>query len=94
MAIMQDAVDLFVLGSFLSPSECKAFVEQSEKIGYEPLRGYNQEYRSNHRMVALDGKLAAKLYERIEKFLPGTITHQKKIWRRIGLNECFRFCRL
>lgn len=83
----------FVLRGLLSPQECQFFIDETEKLEYGSLKDeYNPQYRDNDRCVAVSTKLAMKLYERIQPFLPEQVDIQGK-WDICGTNEAFRFCR-
>mmetsp|Transcript_12102 Transcript_12102/g.18035 ORF Transcript_12102/g.18035 Transcript_12102/m.18035 type:complete len:313 (+) Transcript_12102:27-965(+) len=87
----KDAKDLYVAENVFSEKECKHLIEMAEKTGFEPLNW--GKYRTNHRMIATDIKLAEALSKRLAHTLPKTIKVKKKKWEYCGLNERFRFCR-
>lgn len=91
-----DGHHIFVIRNFCSPQECDAFIEQSEKAGYEEATiataaGFvmNKDVRDNARLILDDSELAARLWQRAAEFLPGRI----RTWQAAGFNERFRFYR-
>ena len=93
----------FTLENFLTPEECKAFIERSEAIGYEESKirvrfgadvteVMNKDVRDNERVIFDDIELAASLFERVKQYLPQELDETKE-WELLGLNERFRFYR-
>lgn len=79
-----------------TPTECTAFIEQSEQLGFEPatittLNGaeLHQDVRNNDRIIFDNLELALRLWPRLAPVLPA-------VWiarSLAGLNERFRFYR-
>jgi len=85
---------IWTYNNILSSDECKKFVIESEKIGFEKIRG-DPRYRTNLRLVVDDTKLADKIWDRVnhlEMFQSPVLWKDKK-WIPYGLNPLFRFCR-
>ena len=87
---------LFVIPEFLSPRECDAFIERSERLGYAeapintsfgPL--VRKDVRDNQRLLLDDPGLASTWWERAK----GLLVEEWFGWRAVGLNERFRFYR-
>lgn len=82
--------------NFLTPEECKGFIDFSEKQGYNEAlirtRGegevMNKDIRDNDRVIWDNTKVAEQLFEQVKDMLP-TIED----WEPTGLNERFRFYR-
>ena len=88
--------DIFVVHDFLTPEECAALVERSEREGYQeatvntPLGPMAlKDLRDNARLVADDPALAAALWQRAQPLLPQQIAG----WEAVGFNERWRFYR-
>ena len=86
--------EISAIEAFLSPEECKNFIEKSERIGYEPAtieteKGpvHIESVRNNNRIIFSDPDLAIGLWERARSLSPQKIGNSKAI----GLNEMFRF---
>ena len=89
----------FTLENFLTPEECKSFIERSETIGYEESKirttfgeVMNKDVRDNYRVVFDDPELAASIFERVKEYLPKELDETKE-WELLNLNERFRFYR-
>lgn len=89
----------FTLENFLTPEECKAFIDRSEAIGYsESLirtasgEVMNKDVRDNDRVIFDDQELANSLFERVKQYLPQELDENKE-WELFNLNERFRFYR-
>lgn len=86
----------FVVPGFLSPTECQAFIEDSERRGFAPAPittaggpVMETRVRNNTRVMYDDPSLAERLWERLRPVVPARIQ-----WREaIGVNERFRFYR-
>ena len=82
---------------FLTPDECKGFIDLSEKQGYNEAliraRGQgevmNKDVRDNDRVIWDNPKVAEQLFEMIKDLVPQDIDG----YEPIGLNERFRFYR-
>jgi hypothetical protein len=88
--------DIFVIHDFLSPAECENYITLSESAGYgdAPINTMSgpmirKEIRNNDRVIIDDQDLAAKLWQRLEPFMP----ELSRSCVAIGLNERFRFYR-
>jgi hypothetical protein len=91
-----DGDRIFVIHDFLTPSECRSFVERSEQEGYDEATittsaGFvmDKGVRDNARLIVDDAVLADELWQRARPF----IGERDDDWRAIGLNERFRFYR-
>eukprot|EP01102_Stenamoeba_stenopodia_P002892 TRINITY_DN1277_c0_g1_i2.p1 TRINITY_DN1277_c0_g1~~TRINITY_DN1277_c0_g1_i2.p1 ORF type:complete len:282 (-),score=57.56 TRINITY_DN1277_c0_g1_i2:34-879(-) len=95
----------FVLYNVLTPEECKYFIDETERFGYDELC-YRKDYRNNVRLVLRQEELAQLIFERVKPFLDqkvsitlGNVKHfagddsAVGQWEATGLNECWRFCR-
>src|SRR6266542_991899 len=87
---------IFVIHEFLTAGECGAFVEKSERAGYEEATittpaGFvmAKEIRDNARLIVDDASLAERWWQRARPFLP----ESSEEWRAVGFNERFRFYR-
>eukprot|EP00761_Pharyngomonas_kirbyi_P001268 gb/GECH01001271.1/.p1 GENE.gb/GECH01001271.1/~~gb/GECH01001271.1/.p1 ORF type:complete len:233 (+),score=53.66 gb/GECH01001271.1/:1-699(+) len=84
----------FLLYNVLKPEECSALIQQSEKLGYQPLTDYHPKYRSNTRVIIVRRGLAHSIWHRVQDYIPGEIeTRHRSKCKAIGLNEAFRFCK-
>uniref|UniRef100_A0A7S2TVF5 Fe2OG dioxygenase domain-containing protein n=1 Tax=Lotharella oceanica TaxID=641309 RepID=A0A7S2TVF5_9EUKA len=93
----------FVLKNVLSPSECRQFVEVSEKMGYvgallTTSRGMvKDDMRNNKRVIYQTPPefLRDTVWKRIEELCPEEVVlnHGRSKWKRCGLNERIRFYR-
>jgi prolyl 4-hydroxylase len=86
--------NIFIIDKFFSEQECDQLITDSEKMNYseatvETEKGSRviTDVRNNHRVLYNDEKLAARLWERLEKYVPAQIGNS----RAVGLNELFRF---
>ncbi len=68
--------EISAIEAFLTPEECKAFIEKSERIGYEPAtieteKGpvHIESVRNNNRIIFSDADLAIGLWERARSSL-------------------------
>jgi len=89
-----DDNSIWTFNNILSSEECNRFMIESEKLGFEKLRG-DPRYRTNLRLVVEDLKLAENLWARMSHlslFRSPMIWSEKK-WSPCGLNPSFRFCR-
>ncbi|EAL64588.1 hypothetical protein DDB_G0285501 [Dictyostelium discoideum AX4] len=62
----------FILHNALSEEECKYFIEEAEKIGWESLhwqRGEKNDFRINDRIMVMSEDIARFAWERVENFL-------------------------
>lgn len=91
-----DGDRIFVIHDFLTPEQCRSFVDRSERAGYEGATittpaGFvmDKEIRDNARLMVDDAALAGELWQRARPFLPERIDD----WRAAGFNERFRFYR-
>ncbi len=83
--------------NFFTPEECKGFIDQSEKEGYNeaPIRTksegevMNKDVRDNERVIWDNAQIARQLFEMVKDLLPQDING----WKPCGLNERFRFYR-
>ncbi|CAF3901922.1 unnamed protein product [Rotaria sordida] len=74
-------------------SECKHYINESERAGYTKLGAYQMSYRSNDRVIIVSQRLSDLLFKRLSAYFPDSINNDGSIWEPIGLNEVFRFCR-
>ncbi len=82
---------------FLTPEECKGFIDHSEKEGYKEAliraRGQgevmNKDVRDNDRVIWDNTQIARQLFELIKDLIPQDVDG----WKPCGLNERFRFYR-
>lgn len=88
--------EIFVVPGFLTPEECRAYIERSEALGYEDAlltspegAVYVSDVRNNERVIVDDLDLAQELWERIEEFVP----QEFEGYHAVGVNERFRFYR-
>lgn len=91
-----DGPKLFVIRDFLSPQECKQFIEGSERIGYAdaPITtsaGFvmRKDIRDNLRLIWDNRELATAWWERAKDLLVADWFD----WKVVGFNERFRFYR-
>jgi predicted 2-oxoglutarate/Fe(II)-dependent dioxygenase YbiX len=91
-----DGDRVFVIRGFLTPEECRSFVAESERAGYEDATISTasgavmaKHIRDNARLIVDNSSLAAEWWRRAERFLPQHIER----WRAVGLNDRFRFYR-
>ena len=90
------AQNAFVIPNVLTPDQCAAYIDLSEKIGYEPATITTEagaelrpDVRNNDRVIHDDPELAATLWGLVKDYLPETVKDRT----RLGLNERFRFYR-
>jgi predicted 2-oxoglutarate/Fe(II)-dependent dioxygenase YbiX len=86
----------FTLPDVLSPDECAAYIDLSEKLGYEAATintaggvQHRPDVRNNDRVIHDDADLAETLWQLIAPYLPATVADRKVL----GFNERFRFYR-
>jgi len=87
-----DPGKVLVIHNFLSGEECKALIQRSEGLTYEPGTVADvvmEQVRNNERVLVDDVNLASELFHRAEPFLPAEIERQKLV----GFNERWRFYR-
>jgi prolyl 4-hydroxylase len=84
-----------ILHDSLTPDECRAVVDATEKIGYEGAKSYCFMYnnRWNDRFMADDAQLAEFLWERVKEYTPKRVEAFERTWEVDGLNSRFRFCK-
>jgi prolyl 4-hydroxylase len=87
---------IFTISNFLSPVECKKYIQLSEEIGYDLAAIQTTEgpkfietIRNNDRVIFDNMELADYLFARAKDFLPSEIEG----WHIDGLNERWRFYR-
>jgi predicted 2-oxoglutarate/Fe(II)-dependent dioxygenase YbiX len=87
---------LFVIPGFLTPQECRAFIERSEQLGYSdaPINTLfgpllRKDVRDNQRILLDDPDLAAAWWERAKEL----VVEEWFGWKAVGFNERFRFYR-
>lgn len=94
-----------VIRRVLSAAEASTLIQGGENVGFRPC-GYRTSYRSNKRLIFFSPELAAELWDRTAVaentgLLLAPIRCTKSsfgerdegVWRAVGLNPCFRFCR-
>eukprot|EP00469_Lotharella_globosa_P018490 CAMPEP_0167813202 /NCGR_PEP_ID=MMETSP0112_2-20121227/1712_1 /TAXON_ID=91324 /ORGANISM="Lotharella globosa, Strain CCCM811" /LENGTH=252 /DNA_ID=CAMNT_0007712237 /DNA_START=90 /DNA_END=848 /DNA_ORIENTATION=+ len=101
--ILTQVPGAFVLKNVLTPSECKQFVDVSEKMGYvgallTTSRGMVQDDMRNNKRVIYQTPiefLRDTVWKRIETMCPEEVilNRGKFKWKRCGLNERIRFYR-
>lgn len=87
-----DGDRVFVIHGFLTGEECAALIQRSESLVYElaTVGGAIAEHvRNNDRVLLDDPTLAADLFLRARRFLPGVVDG----WVLAGFNEHWRFYR-
>lgn len=94
--ISLDGERIFVLRDFLTPAECEAFIEASERTGYADatiatLDGpvLIKDVRNNTRVMVDDVSLAARLWQRARPQLPERMASRSAV----GFNERMRYYR-
>jgi predicted 2-oxoglutarate/Fe(II)-dependent dioxygenase YbiX len=87
---------VFVIRDFLTPEECRRFIEKSEAAGYDdaPIStglGFvmRKDIRDNARVIDDNPDLAREWFARARPFLPEAVYN----WRLAGFNERFRYYR-
>jgi WD40 repeat protein len=85
----------FVLPDVLDEVSCSALVERATTAGFAVTSAdYPPSYRDNDRWVTDDFALARDLFARLSALMPERWTDEHgNVWRLVGLNERFRFCR-
>ena len=85
-----------IVEKFLTPEECKGFIDFSEKQGYQEslIRSkdgevMNKDIRDNDRVIWDNPQVAAQLWELVKDMMPADIEG----YEPIGLNERLRFYR-
>lgn len=92
---------ILAIDDFLSPEECKSFIDFSERQNYAPAplttaRGpvMNPDIRSNDRVMGDDFGLAQRLWARLKPLVPPRAWDWEDAPRlAVGLNERFRYFR-
>jgi len=84
-----------MLHKALTPEECKAIIDASEKLGYQAAKDYCYMYnnRRNDRFMSDDPELAAFLWKRVKQFVPKQLKAFDRNWEVDDLNIRFRFCK-
>lgn len=93
--------EIFVIEEFLSPEECRRYIDWSETNGYEDAlvsspSGHvlRADVRNNQRVIFDSPELAAELWERAEDLMPPDVEDaESECYHPIGLNERLRFYR-
>lgn len=87
---------VFIVEDFLSPQECRQYIQISEDFGYEDAlvntpQGQirRADIRNNERVMFQNEQIAAFLWERAEDFVPTEYDGRNPI----GVNELLRFYR-
>ncbi|XP_060571032.1 uncharacterized protein LOC132729314 [Ruditapes philippinarum] len=97
----------FLLHNILSDDECRYFIDEGERLGFETIRGVRDDYRSCKRITIDSKELSAVLWSRIKSYvhditvsdnphslhIHGSPSLMKGTWKPIGLNNIFRLCR-
>ncbi len=86
---------------FLTPEECKGFIDFSEKEGYKEAliraRGegevMNKEVRDNDRVIWDNSQVAKQMFQLVKDLVPQVIEGNNGKWIPTSLNERFRFYR-
>jgi prolyl 4-hydroxylase len=88
--------NIFIIENFWSADQCDDFIQQTEKMGYEPATVETERgsrlvdfVRNNNRVMYKDVELADQLWLTLKPLAP---THKGNSIA-IGLNELFRFYR-
>lgn len=88
--------NIFFIKNFLSTEECHNHLSYCEtqpfeeaKVGIEGKQTMMKGIRNNDRILFHNNDLAAKLWKRVQDFIPENMERYKAI----GLNEMFRFYR-
>ncbi len=96
MELMEHTNDVFTIQNLWSPAACQAFIQKSEKEGFEKalVNTINgpvamEEIRNNDRLFWEDENLAEQIWQEIEEFVPCDLGE----YQAIGLNELFRVYR-
>lgn len=96
MELIEHASDLFTIQNLWSPAKCKAFIQRTEKEGFEKALVNTatgpvemEDFRNNDRLFWEDEELAEQIWEELEEFVPTDLGE----YQAIGLNELFRFYR-
>lgn len=84
--------DIHLLFDFLSLDECNRLIDASEVHGYGKTF-YRKQYRGNLRLITNDSYLADKLWERIQTFVPKTLTESGDNYTATGLNSRWRLAK-
>ena len=84
-----------ILHDALTPDECRAVVEATERVGYEGAKKYCFMYfnRWNDRFMSDDSEMAEFLWERVKDFTPSRVDAMDRTWEVDSLNTRFRFCK-
>ena len=78
-----------IVEKFLTPEECKGFIDFSEKQGYQESLIRSKDIRDNDRVIWDNPQVAAQLWELVKDMMPADIEG----YEPIGLNERLRFYR-
>ena len=96
MELIQHTNDVFTIQNLWSPDTCQAFIQKSERAGFEKalVNTINgpvamEDFRNNDRLFWEDEALAEQIWEAIEELVPCDLGE----YQAIGLNELFRFYR-
>ncbi len=91
-----DGNQVFVIHDFLTPEECREYIQVTERVGYGPApistgSGFVMapEVRNNERVMLDNVAWAADLWERAKPLVPSPFLRHDAT----GLNERFRFYR-
>ncbi len=94
MNLIQHSEKVWSIENFLSPEECRALIDKTEKLGYVEAEVSLPEgakmmkgIRNNSRLLYNDVEMAEKLWEKLKPFCPEKIENVFAV----GLNEQFRF---
>lgn len=87
--------DGVVLHNTLTPAECKAIIDLSERKGYQDASEYCFMYvdRWNDRFMSDDKELAAFMWQRVKEYVPDRMEVQGREWQLDDINTRFRFCK-
>ncbi len=89
--------DIFEVKHFFSMCECRALIAACKNIGFESVN-YDEQYRSNDRIMIQSEFMRKALYVRVQKLanLPCVIADPQDPnyeWKLCGVNPQIRFCR-
>lgn len=81
----------FILSNVLTPEECKALIELSEKRGFEKAETFCHYYRDryNDRLISDDKYFTDFIWNRVKSFMPEKCDG----WDLHSLNYRWRFCK-
>lgn len=99
----------FLLHDVLTGEESSSVIEEGERIGFERLKGANDNYRNQQRITVNSPQLADILWQRVKDFIqPITFVKYEDPkrqhihgvpfvlygkWNPVGFNNIFRLCR-